>query len=294
MRIQVLFCLLILIGFESALVQAEVSLTHSKEYQIVLKNEYFQSRDEGIRRVIDRLQALEDNPEFDFKYKTGPKKIRQRHTKRYDTLDGRLQTLNLKLMVEQSTVNGRIHSKLKVKYNCMDVDVCYDRKHITSAFPYPAPCYKAVGKMKLEADVHQNYTKYALSSTIKVAEAVDFATVGEATHYFKGLEHVKGLSNTAPLVVVYEHYEWVFDNIKLKVKGDYVCGEVVVRYATTEFVTPTKVELSLKIKKPKKGWHYETLVELGQVYHELLQSDLNLFKGRMEPGKKFYRPADSD
>ncbi|OQY52545.1 MAG: hypothetical protein DRR08_15005 [Candidatus Parabeggiatoa sp. nov. 2] len=294
MRINVWFCLLILFGFEPALVQADAPLKHSKEYQIVLKNEYFLSRTEGVRRVIDLLQALEDNPEFDFKYKTGPNKIRQRYTKRYDTLNGRLQTLNLKLMVEQSTVAGQLQSKLKVKYNCMDVDVCYNPKHITSAFPYPALWYESVGKMKLEADVHQNYTKYALSSAIKVAGAVNFATVGEAKRYFKGLDHVKGISNTEALVVVYEHYEWVFDDINLKVNGDRVRGEVVVRYAKTDSATPTKVELSLKIKKPKKGWHYETLVELGQVYYELLQSDMNLFKGRMEPCKNFYRPADSD
>jgi len=90
-----------------------------------------------------------------------------------------------------------------------------------------------------------------------------------------------------------DYYEWVFDDIKLKVNGDRVRGAVVVRYAKTDLKKPLRVELSLKIKQPKGGWHYDTLVELGQVYYKLLQSDMNLFKGRIKPGQ-FYRPANSD
>jgi hypothetical protein len=147
--------------------------------------------------------------------------------------------------------------------------------------------------MKLEADVFQNYTKYALSSALKVAGAVELATVSDAKRYFKGLDQIKGLSNQEALIVVGDYYEWVFDDIKLKVNGDRVRGALVVRYAKTDLKKPLLVELSLKIKKPKGGWHYDTLVQLGQVYYELLQSDMNLFKGRIIPGQ-FYRPVDSD
>ncbi|GEM_PF-1293627 len=294
MRINILFCLLLLLGCEPALAQTEVPLTHSKEFQIVLKNDDFLSRTKGKQRVIDMLQAIEDTEENDFKYKAGSGNVWDRHVKRYDTNEGRLKASNLLLKVEQNTVAGDIRSKLKLKYNCMDADVCYDtQQQITDAFPYPARHYQSVGKIKLEADIHQNYTKYALSSAIKVAGAVDFATVGEATRYFKGLAHVKGISNSDALIVVDDYYEWMFDDIKLKVNGDRVRGALVVRYAKTDLTTPIRVEFSLKIKKPKGGWHYDTLVELGQVYYELLQSDMNLFKGRIKPGK-FYRPADYD
>jgi len=293
MRIMVWFGLLLILGCEPELVQTDIPLTHRKEFQIVLKNEDFWSRTEGKQRVIDMLQAIEDAEENDFKYQAGSGNEWDRLVKIYDTNEGHLKARNLLLQVEQNTVDGDIRSKLKLKYNCMDADACYDTQQITEAFPYPARHYESVGKIKLEADVHQNYTKYALSSAIKVAGAVELATVSEAKHYFKGLDQVKGLSNHEDLIVVGDYYEWVFDDIKLKVNGDRVRGAVVVRYAKTDLKKPLRVELSLKIKQPKGGWHYDTLVELGQVYYKLLQSDMNLFKGRIKPGQ-FYRPANSD
>jgi antitoxin component of MazEF toxin-antitoxin module len=294
MRINILFCLVLLLGCEPALVQTEVPLTHSKEFQIVLKNDDFLSRTQGKQRVIDLLQAIEDTEENDFKYKVGSGDVWDRHVRIYDTNKGRLKASNLVLQVEHKTVAGNLRSKLKLKYNCMDADVCYDtQQQITEAFPYPARRYESVGKIKLEADIHQNYTKYALSSAIKVVGAVAFATVGEATRYFKRLGHLKGISSREALIVVGDYYEWVFDDLKLKVNGDRVRGALVVRYAKTDLTTPIRVEFSLKIKKPKDGWHYDTLVELGQVYYELLQSDMNFFKGRIKPGQ-FYLPADLD
>jgi hypothetical protein len=163
------------------------------------------------------------------------------------------------------------------------VDVCYDTSHYTDAFPYPAPDYESVAKMKLEGDIFQNYTKYALSASIKVADAVDFTSVADAAHYFNRLNFIQGISNTDVLVVVEEYYAGVFDQIKLKVNGDSVFGALIIRHAKTDLTTPFIVKFSLKIKKPKDGWHYETLVELGQVYYEMLQSDMNLWKGRTEP-----------
>jgi hypothetical protein len=112
-RINVLFFLVLLLGFEPVVFGADVPLIHSKEYQIVLKNENFLSRAKGMERVIAMLQAIEDNPKFDFKYQVGSGKVWERHVKRYDTNDGRLQASNIKLLVEQTVVAGQIQSKLK-------------------------------------------------------------------------------------------------------------------------------------------------------------------------------------
>ncbi|MEK8021708.1 MAG: hypothetical protein VSS75_032945 [Candidatus Parabeggiatoa sp.] len=277
-----------------SIVQAEVPLKHSKEFQLVLKNEDFLSPKQGFERVIRMLQAIEDDPKFDFKYKAGSGKVWQRHVKSYDTDDSRLWSNNIRPKVEQRKIAAnQIETKVKIKYNCMGVDSCYDPKHSISAFTYPAFEYESLVKMKLEADIHQNCTKYALSSAIKVEGTVDFATMADVIHYFKGVTHFKGVEKNEALIARGDFFEWVFDDIKLKVNGERVKGAVVVRYAKTDLINPLKVEFSLKINRPKNGWHYETLIELGQVYYELLQSDMNAFKGRIKPCR-FYRPTDSN
>jgi len=284
-----LFSVFFLIG---SIVQAEVPLKHSKEFQLVLKNEDFLSPKQGFERVIRLLQAIEDEPKFDFKYKAGSGKVWQQNVKLYDTNDKRLRANGIRPKVEQRKIAAnQIQTKVKLKYKCMGVDSCYDPKHYTSAFTYPALEYESVVKMKLEADIHQNCTKYALSSAIKVDGTVDFATMADVIPYFKGISHFKGLEKNEPLIASGEFYEIVFDDIKLKVNGKRVKSAVVVRYAKTDLKNPLRVEFSLKINRPEKGWHYETLIELGQVYYELLQSDMNAFKGRVKPCR-FYRPTD--
>ncbi len=303
-----LFLAFFLIG---SIVQAEVPLKHSKEFQIVLKNEDFLSPKQGFDRLIHLLQSIEDDPKFDFKYKAGSGKVWQQNIKLYETNDRRFGANGIRLksyetndkrfgakgiipQVEQRKIAAnQIQTKVKLKYNCMGVDSCYDPKHYTSAFTYPALEYESVVKMKLEADVHQNCTKYALSSAIKVEGTVDFATMADVIHYFKGISQIKGVEKNEALIVFDERYEWIFDDIKLKVNGKRVKSAVVVKYAKTDLKNPLKVEFSLKINRPKKGWHYDTLIELGQVYYELLQSDMNAFKGRIKPCR-FYRPTDSN
>ena len=272
---------------------ADVPLKHSKEYQIVLKNEAFVDIEQGKQTIIDWLQSIEDDPDYDFKYKSGTGNTFIRNVVRYDTSTGELSTSNLNLKIEQFDDNGANTSKLKLKYSSMDPDASFDTTDYTRSFPYPANDYEDISKMKFELDMHQNYSKFALSGSMEIAGVISYNTVGDAEHYFKRLDHVIGVSNSDALVHLDSYQEWVFDDIELKIADYPAEAAVVVRYALSDLTQPIRVEFSLKMKRDGSTWDYFAVVELGQVYAEMLNNDLNVWKGLVKPNK-FIIPADQD
>lgn len=272
---------------------ADIPLKHSKEYQIVLKNEAFTDVEQGKQTIIDWLQSIEDDPNYDFKYKSGTGETFIRNVVRYDTNGGELGTSNLNLKIEQFNDNGTNISKLKLKYSSMDPDANFDTTDYTRSFPYPASKYEDVSKMKFELDMHQNYSKFALSGSMEIEGAIQYNTVGDAEHYFKRLDHVIGVSNSDKLIHLDSYQEWVFDDIELKFADYPAEAAVVVRYALSDLTTPIRVEFSFKMKRDGNTWDYPAVVELGQVYAKMLSNDLNVWKGLVKPNK-FIIPADQD
>ncbi len=264
---------------------AEIPLTDSKEYQIVVPNERFENFDQGISALLQTLQMLEDDPAYDFTYKSGSGEYSQREGKRYDTTIQLLTQSNLNLKIEASEKDGQVQSKLKLKYNCSDPDACLDREHPDQAFPYPAEKYAENARFKLELDMHQNYGKYGLGGWIKRDKSVDFATLADVEKYFKNIKALPGFNEDIPLQMIKQYQERVFDDIKVKFADDKAEAALVARYPNAQTSIPERVEFSFKIKKDGADWQQTAIIELGQVYAYFLNSDWNALKDQPEAGE---------
>lgn len=269
----------------------EIMLTHSKEYQIVLKNKPWATFDKTLPTLLQTLQTLEDNPYFQFRYKSGSGKYTVRYGTRYDTPDGLLSATHLNLKIELSHKNGEPRSKLKLKYNCSDPDACLNLKHSERAFSYPAAKYADKARFKLELDMHQNYAKYGAGGSIKFKKQLELKTLGDAQRYFPQLKHVPGFDADTPLISIKQYYEKVFDDIKVKFAGYKAKAALVVRYHTMQSEMPERAEFSFKLKRSGETWQQPPIVALGQVYAYFLNSDWNALKGTFKPGE-FLLPVE--
>lgn len=271
---------------------ASLDLQQSKEYQVVLKPEYFVDMAQGVQQLQNWLEQIEDNSGLDFTYKSGSGEAWNREVFLYDSAE--LDSRQLKFSVEQHQEGSGTVSKLKLKYNCIDPDVCYQRGKLEKAFSYPEAKNSEKKKIKLELDMHQNYTKYGLSGSAEYAQAMQFSKVAEIAEYFPQVLKANNLPASTPLTKDGPYAENVFDNMKVKFAGVSAEAALVARYANgTNSGTPSRVEFSFKIKEGDEGWEQNSLVVLGQVYALLLDSDWNADKGQVVPGY-FYPPTPRD
>lgn len=260
-------------------------LQHSKEYQVQLNNKVFTpSRIQGIDRLEGEItKIIKANSELDLSIDFSMLEKKKKHVRRYDTQAKLLSENNLRMTLEQRQSNGIIKSKLKLKYDCMDQDLCFDNNHYTKSLIYPKKQHKNHAKIKLEADIHQNYEKYALSCSIKCDQAIHLGTLADAEDYFKRIDHLKHASFNDKLMVISDFIEYQYENILLELGGHTLEASLNIRYSPEDLTLPIRIEFSFKIKRDTDHWDYALLVQSSRFYAQLLMMDINFWKGKSEP-----------
>jgi hypothetical protein len=264
-------------------------LQYSKEYQVVIKNEIFTpSREAGIQQLQSELNQIIKNE--DIKIDLSTALLKEKWIRKYNTASHSLSESNLRITVEQYQQDKNIKSRIKMKYDCMDQDLCFDTKKYTDSFVYPHKKFKDRAKMKLEGDIHQNYEKYALSCAIKLDKEINLEKLADAEKYFKRLDHIKNADLNDSLIIASEFIEYSYEDIAIHIADTILSATLIIRY-TDKALTPSLVELSFKVKREKAQWDYSLLMQTGQFYAELLTIESNFWKDRLKPFY-FIRPAE--
>jgi len=264
-------------------------LQYSKEYQLVVKNEIFSpSRKMGIKQLSDEITQVIKGSNYKIDWSTAS--LRKKWLRKYDTVSGSLSDSNLRITVEQYQKKQKVQSRIKMKYDCMDQDLCFDAKDYTHSFVYPHQEFEDQAKMKLEGDIHQNYEKYALSCTIKVPKKVNLKTLLDAECYFKRLDHIINANLDESLIKVGEFIEYSYKNITVYLVNKTLKASLIVRYDNTSQKTPSLVEFSFRVKREDIQWDYPLLLQSGQFYAKLLSIESNTWKDKIKPFY-FIKPA---
>jgi hypothetical protein len=260
-------------------------LQHSKEYQVQLNNEIFiPIRIQGIDCLKEEItKIIRANPELNLSIDFSLLKEKKKQVRRYDTPSKLLSKNNLRMTLEQRHSNVIVKSKLKLKYDCMDQDLCFDTNEAEKSLVYPKKQHKNHAKIKLEADIHQNYEKYALSCSIKYDQAIHLGTLADAEDYFKRIDHLKHANLNDKLIVISDFVEYEYENILLKLGGNTIEASLNIRYSPKNLSLPTRVEFSFKIKRGSDNWDYALLVQSSRFYAQLLMMNINFWKGKTEP-----------
>lgn len=267
-------------------------LQYSKEYQVVIKNEIFSpSRQAGIKQLQHEIAQVMKGSKDRIDWSTASQK--KKWLRKYDTASHSLSESNLRITVEQYQKKQDVRSRIKMKYDCMDQDLCFDAKDYTHSFVYPHQEFEAQAKMKLEGDIHQNYEKYALSCAIKQPKKINLSTLLDAECYFKRLDHIINADLDEPLVKVSEFIEYSYKDISVYLDNKVLNATLIIRYKNTIKKNPSLVEFSFKVKREDKQWDYPLLLQSGQFYAKLLSIESNFWKDKIKPFY-FIKPAQQN
>ena len=267
-------------------------LQHSKEYQLVIKNEIFSpSRKAGVQQLADEIEQVLQGYDYTIDWSTVSQQ--KKWLRKYDTVSASLSNSNLRITVEQYQKKKQLQSRIKMKYDCMDQDLCFDSKDYTNSFVYPQKEFEAFAKMKLEGDIHQNYEKYALSCAIKTKQKINLATLLDAECYFKRLDHIIHADLDEPLIKLSEFIEYSYKDISIYLANQILSATLIIRYDNAANKIPSLVEFSFKVKRDNSGWDYPLLLQSGKFYAKLLNIDSNFWKDKLKPFY-FIEPASQN
>ena len=257
-------------------------LQYSKEYQVVIKNEIFsRSREAGVKQLQDEIEQALKGTHNKIDWSTASQK--KKWLRKYNTASHSLSDSNLRITVEQQPKKQKTQSRIKIKYDCMDQDLCFDTENYGHSFVYPHKEFEDQAKMKLEADIHQNYEKYALSCAIKVEKEINLHILLDAECYFKRLDHIIHADLDEPLVQVSEFIEYSYKDITVYLANKTLSATLIIRYKNNTTEIPSLVEFSFKVKREEKYWDYPLLLKTGQFYAQLLTINSNFWKDKQKP-----------
>lgn len=262
----------------------EIKEKFSKELQIKLRREVGFSDENCISTLKAVMRNIEARGRFDFSIEKFPTESWSRHGERFDTAPnaGLFRTNGISLATEKviKGKTGKERTKLKCKMHSLLPELLYDKRE--ESYCYPSTEVDSIEtKFKLEQDIHFNNCKHCATGYFLLAGVeYQFETARDFLEYFPTLGMLPGVDKKAPLFKVKDWEETVFDELEFNIGDWKIKGALVTRrdMITREWV---ESEFSFKIKLPKKqlgkcthldpakGWEYEKLKELANVYNEM-------------------------